>query len=98
MQARSSAHLRLCIFLISALVLSSFAAAPDARMPSWNDSVSRTAITEFVDGVTNRNSPDFVPVADRIAVFDNDGTLWSEQPMNIELAFAFDRLKLDPQA
>ena len=54
--------------------------APDP-LPSWNDSASKKAITDFVNRVTRQGGPDFVPAAERIATFDNDGTLWSEQPV-----------------
>jgi hypothetical protein len=67
-------------------------------MPSWNDTASKNEIADFVSSVTDPGSPDFVAAADRIAVFDNDGTLWTEQPMYAELAFAFDRTKVDPLA
>jgi len=50
-------------------------------LPSWNDGPARQAIVGFVERVTKPGTPDFVPPAERIAVFDNDGTLWSEQPM-----------------
>jgi hypothetical protein len=67
-------------------------------LPSWNDSPARKSITEFVAKVTKEGSPDFVPVAERIATFDNDGTLWCEQPMYFQLFFALDRVKtLAPQ-
>jgi phosphoglycolate phosphatase-like HAD superfamily hydrolase len=67
-------------------------------LPSWNDGASKKAITEFVAKVTKQGSPDFVKPEERIAVFDNDGTLWSEQPMYVQLAFALDRVKtLAPQ-
>jgi len=62
-------------------------------LPSWNDSESRQAILRFVGRVTTAGSPDFVPVPERIAVFDNDGTLWSEQPVYNQAAFIFDRVK-----
>jgi len=62
-------------------------------MPSWNDGASRQAIVTFVEKVTTAGSPDFVPPAERIATFDNDGTLWSEQPMYVQLAFILDRVK-----
>jgi len=64
-----------------------------AVLPSWNDGPARTAIVSFVGNVTRAGTPDFVPAADRIAVFDNDGTLWVEQPMYVQLAFAIDRVK-----
>jgi len=67
-------------------------------LPSWHDGPAKTAIQAFVTAVTRESGPDFVPPSERIAVFDNDGTLWPEQPMYVQLAFALDRLKtLDPQ-
>jgi phosphoglycolate phosphatase-like HAD superfamily hydrolase len=74
-------------------------AAVAARpLPSWNDGPSRQSIVDFVSKVTKEGSPDFVPVAERIAVFDNDGTLWAEQPLYFQLLFALDRVKaLSPQ-
>jgi phosphoserine phosphatase len=62
-------------------------------LPSWNEGPSKKAIVEFVTKVTQQGSADFVPVAERIATFDNDGTLWSEQPMYVQLFFTFDRVK-----
>ena len=62
-------------------------------LPSWNDSPSKRAITEFVARVTGKDSPDHVPPGHRIAVFDNDGTLWSEQPFYAQGIFVFDRIK-----
>jgi hypothetical protein len=67
-------------------------------LPSWNDGPSKKAIIEFVMKVTKESSPEFVPGEDRIATFDNDGTLWVEQPMYTQLVFALDRVKaLAPQ-
>ena len=67
-------------------------------LPSWNDGPAKAAIVAFVDKVTKQGSADFVPEADRIATFDNDGTLWAEQPMYVQLFFALDRVKaLAPQ-
>jgi phosphoglycolate phosphatase-like HAD superfamily hydrolase len=67
-------------------------------LPSWNEGASKQAIVEFVGKVTRQGGPDFVAPAERIAVFDNDGTLWAEQPMYFQLAFALDRVKaLAPQ-
>ena len=72
-----------------------FAADP---LPSWNDGASKKAIIAFVERVTKAGSPDFVPVPERIAVFDNDGTLWSEQPAPVQFYFVADRVKaLAPQ-
>ena len=62
-------------------------------LPSWNDGAAKKAILDFVAKVTKEGGPDFVPVAERIATFDNDGTLWCEQPMYFQLAFALDRVK-----
>jgi len=67
--------------------------APDA-LPSWNDGAAKRSIVEFVAKVTKEGGPDYVAPAERIAVFDNDGTLWSEQPMYFQLAFALDRVKV----
>ncbi len=62
-------------------------------LPSWNDTRSKHAIVAFVERVTTEGSADYVPPAERIAVFDNDGTLWSEQPAYFQLFFAIDRIK-----
>ena len=67
------------------------AAAP--VLPSWSDGAARDALVAFVKDVTTEGGPHYVPPAERIAVFDNDGTLWSEQPMYVQLAFAIDRVK-----
>ena len=62
-------------------------------LPSWNDGPSKIAITAFVKAVTDKSSPDYVQPSERIAVFDNDGTLWAEQPAYFQLFFAMDRVK-----
>jgi phosphoglycolate phosphatase-like HAD superfamily hydrolase len=62
-------------------------------LASWNEGPAKAKIMEFVAKTTTEGSTDFVPVADRIAVFDNDGTLWSEQPMYFQLAYAIDFVK-----
>jgi phosphoglycolate phosphatase-like HAD superfamily hydrolase len=69
------------------------AQSPSDPLPSWNEGAAKQAIVEFVDAVTQEGGPDFVPVAERIATFDNDGTLWAEQPIYFQLAFALDRVK-----
>jgi hypothetical protein len=67
-------------------------------LPSWNATPTKQAIVEFVGRVTKPGGPDFVPPAERIATFDNDGTLWVEQPMYVQMVFALDRVKaLAPQ-
>jgi phosphoglycolate phosphatase-like HAD superfamily hydrolase len=66
--------------------------AQDA-LPSWNDTGPKKAIVAFVERVAKQGSPDFVPEAGRIATFDNDGTLWAEQPLYFQLFFALDRVK-----
>jgi phosphoserine phosphatase len=68
------------------------ALSPDAALPSWNDSAARRTLVEFVERTTTPGSPDFVAPAERIAVFDNDGTLWCEQPVYAQVAFAIDRI------
>jgi hypothetical protein len=75
----------------SASALADLTADP---LPSWNDTPCKKAIMTFVDRVTKQGSPDFVPEAERIATFDNDGTLWAEQPMYSQLMFALYRVKL----
>ena len=69
------------------------AEAPAAGLPSWNDGPTKDAIVDFVARVTDPSGPDFVPAAERIATFDNDGTLWSEKPLYFQLYFAIDRVK-----
>lgn len=72
--------------------------AQDDPLPSWNEGQAKTAIVNFVTRVTMSRSADYVPPAQRIAVFDNDGTLWCEQPVYFQAAFAFDRIRaLAPQ-
>jgi haloacid dehalogenase-like hydrolase len=71
---------------------SAFAQTTDP-LPSWNDGANKRAITDFVARVTQQGGPDFLPVPQRIATFDNDGTLWVEQPMYTQLTFALDRVK-----
>jgi phosphoglycolate phosphatase-like HAD superfamily hydrolase len=88
-----------CILL--ALILG-VSATPNVRaadpLPSWNGTFPKEAIIAFVERVTTAGSPDFVPPSQRIAVFDNDGTLWSEQPVYFQAMFIFDRIKaLVPQ-
>jgi len=61
-------------------------------LTSWNDGAAKVAIVDFVRSVITKGSPNFVPVNERIAVFDNDGTLWAEQPMYFQLLFALDRV------
>lgn len=67
-------------------------------LPSWNEGPSKQAVLSFIEKTTTPGSADFVPAPERIAVFDNDGTLWSEQPIYVQIAFTFDRVKaLAPQ-
>ncbi len=83
--------------LVFASVIATTAGAADP-LPSWNDGRAKQSIVAFVEKVTTPGSPDFVRVPERIAVFDNDGTLWCEQPVPVQLYFALDRVKtLAPQ-
>ena len=84
------------VITLSAAIL---AAPPaDDPLPSWSNGTARQALQRFVSDVTSQGSPKFVPVPDRIAVFDNDGTLWTEQPMYTQLAFVLKRIaQLAPQ-
>jgi phosphoserine phosphatase len=83
-------NLNIAAGLVLLLASPAWAAEP---LPSWHDGAARNAIVSFVARVTTAGGPSFVPPAERIAVFDNDGTLWSEQPMYVQLAFALDRVK-----
>jgi hypothetical protein len=86
--------------IAAALLLTGGVGAGAARdpLPSWGNSDSKKAIVAFVGKVTRRGGPDFVPVPERIATFDNDGTLWGEKPLPTELYFALERVKaLAPQ-
>src|SRR5688500_2175966 len=86
---------RLFALLFIALALPVFAAD---RLPSWNAGAAKQSIVNFVNRAATKGGKDFVPPAERIAVFDNDGTLWAEQPIYFQLAFALDRVKaLAPQ-
>jgi hypothetical protein len=83
--------------LLALLLLTSAAFAADP-LPSWNEGPTKQGIISFVEKVTKEGSPTFVPPAERIATFDNDGTLWCEQPLPVQLYFALDRVKaLAPQ-
>jgi len=79
--------------LIFIIGLTSMNLAQTDTLPSWNNGQVKESIIKFVADVTTQGSPDFVPVAERIAVFDNDGTLWSEKPFYNQFAFIVDRVK-----
>jgi phosphoglycolate phosphatase-like HAD superfamily hydrolase len=79
--------------LIGTLTFSSTVAWSADALSSWNDGQAKQSIVAFVERVTKQGSPDFVPEPERIATFDNDGTLWSEQPLYVQLLFALDRVK-----
>jgi phosphoserine phosphatase len=83
---------------ICSLAFATTAARAADPLPSWNDGPTKQSLITFVEKVTKEGAPDFVPVPERIAVFDNDGTLWCEKPMPVQLFFAIDRVKaLAPQ-
>jgi len=78
----------------STIILSkSRALAQGNPLPSWRDGKAKQSILDFVATVTREGSPGFVPVSQRVATFDNDGTLWCEQPMYVQVAFALDQVK-----
>ncbi|NVP54839.1 HAD family hydrolase [Mycoplana rhizolycopersici] len=85
---------RAFLVFVAVLGIVATAAAQTDPLPSWSDSAPKKAIVTFVELVTRENTPDFVPEPDRIAVFDNDGTLWVEHPMYTQLAFILDRVKV----
>jgi len=85
-------------FLVFAFwLVAAFPAAANAQaadpLPSWNEGAVKKSITDFVTRVTTLGGADFVPPVERIATFDNDGTLWCEQPVYFQVQFAFDRVK-----
>jgi len=93
MQANAAVKpFRRAIVLLTAAVLWS-TSAQAADLPSWNDGPAKAAIIDFVEGVAADGGSRFVPPQDRIAVFDNDGTLWSEQPAYFQFLFALDKAK-----
>jgi len=94
MMNRYELHHVSAALLVAAAALSApcLEAAPDP-LASWNDGASKQAIVKFVERVTKAGSAEFVAPAERIAVFDNDGTLWAEQPMYFQLVFTLDRVK-----
>ena len=94
-QRRTHSKFQFLVFkfvAIFAVCICSVANAADP-LPSWNDGPPTKAILEFVAAVTDENGKDYVKPADRIATFDNDGTLWSEKPVYFQLLFAMDRVK-----
>ena len=89
---------RFTMMAFALLALASGNVLAKDQLPSWNDGTAKTAILEFVEAVTDQNGPDYVEPAERIATFDNDGTLWLEYPMYTQVLFAFERVKeLAPQ-
>ena len=89
-------NLRGALLALATLMLAALlpgAASAQDPLPSWNEGAAKAAIISFVEGVTTEGSANFVPVPERIAVFDNDGCLWPENPLPFQLAFAFDEVK-----
>lgn len=82
-----------CALILGLLVQVSVAQTPNNPLPSWNDTQAKKSIITFVTRVTEQGSTDFIPKQERIAVFDNDGTLWSEQPLYFQGFYALDRIK-----
>ena len=85
---------RVLLYIYLPIAISCPVRAQTDPLPSWNDTAPKKAIIAFVDRVTKEGGPDYVPPADRVATFDNDGTLWVESPIYTQVAFAFDRVKL----
>jgi len=79
--------------LVFAVLCFAMVGAKAESLPSWQDRENRRALIDFVDATTTPTSPEFIPPAERIAVFDNDGTLWGEQPFYYQLVFALDRVR-----
>ena len=79
--------------LVAVVTLTAMGARADDPLPSWNDGAAKQSILTFVERVTTPGSPDFVPLPQRIATFDNDGTLWCEKPLPVQLYFVLDRVR-----
>jgi hypothetical protein len=88
-----SAVSTLVIILLTLVVLSTVAVGDQDPLPSWVEGTTKQSIMRFVRTVTDKSSPVYVPPEERIATFDNDGTLWAEQPMYVQIVFALDRVK-----
>jgi len=89
----SSIPARWLAFAASFVASCALAQAPGSSLPSWNDGEARSHIVEFVRAVTDSKSKEYVEPRDRIVVFDNDGTLWSEQPLYFQFLFMLDQVK-----
>ena len=85
-------HFLVGLLLCMAALVAPAAAAADP-LPSWNEGKAKKSVLDFVERVTKAGSADFVPINQRIATFDNDGTLWCEKPLPVQLFFALDRVK-----
>ena len=88
-----SAVSTLAVILLTLVVLSTVAAGAQDPLSSWVEGATKQSIMRFVKTVTDTSSSDYVPPGERIATFDNDGTLWAEQPMYVQIVFALDRVK-----
>src|SRR5881628_1019727 len=89
----SSRRVRASACLVFLLLVPAFVRAQTDPLPSWNDGPAKQSIVAFVQKVIDSAGSQFVPPEQRIATFDNDGTLWSEQPIYFQFAFAIDRVK-----
>src|SRR5262245_46793611 len=79
--------------LVALAVLLAATSARAEPLPSWNDGAAKARIVSFVQAVTTQGGADFVAAAERIAVFDNDGTLWGEQPLYVQVVFMLEQVK-----
>lgn len=93
MRKRFTKSLLACILAAVAIGATAASYATSDPLPSWKDGETKSAIVDFVAQVTDKSSPGYVPPAERIATFDNDGTLWAEQPLYFQALYAFDRVK-----
>jgi len=90
---KSKLYLYLSLFTLLFLLSSCAVPIKSDPLPSWNDGATKQSIIKFVSEVTNRSNPNYVSSDERIAVFDNDGTLWTEQPIYFQIMFVIDRVK-----
>ncbi len=92
MKSKSRGFLATLVSVVALLVASASAFAQTDPLPSWNDGAAKKAIVDFVQTTTTQGSPNFVPPAERIATFDQDGTLWVEHPMYSQVMYILERV------
>src|SRR5262249_61533273 len=92
MRALRSVQFARVLLLFASLAIAAQAFAQTGAVPSWNDGAAKKAIVDFVQATTTQGSPQFVPAEERIATFDQDGTLWVEHPMYTQVVYCLERV------